>query len=162
MLELQVASENGSQAITGNTIRETEEIIRQILHLDYETFFREAAGREGAQWRPDLIFDVTRPLREAVLAGGYGIVYEQTGSETDILETRGALSPLFGERGWLLFRVGVDVYQFLAARNDLLDRLGAPESFDWDQTRRRLLLGIVRGGVRAQPPAGRRRSSPNR
>ncbi len=42
LLELQVASDNGYRAITGNTVRETEAQIRNLLHMDYDTFVNTA------------------------------------------------------------------------------------------------------------------------
>ena len=47
ILELQVASDNGFRPITGNSVRETEAQIREILHMDYETFVNTAFLRQG-------------------------------------------------------------------------------------------------------------------
>ena len=47
LLELQVASDNGLQPITGNSVRDTEAQIRQILHMDYDTFVNTAYLRQG-------------------------------------------------------------------------------------------------------------------
>ena len=47
LLELQVASDNGLQPITGNSVRDTEARIRDILHMDYDTFINTAFLRQG-------------------------------------------------------------------------------------------------------------------
>ena len=47
ILELQVSSDNGFQPITGNSVRETEARISEILHMDYETFINTAFLRQG-------------------------------------------------------------------------------------------------------------------
>ncbi len=46
-LEFQAATGNGFKPITGNTIRETEQKIRDTLHMDYETFVNSAFLRQG-------------------------------------------------------------------------------------------------------------------
>ncbi len=65
ILELQVSSGNGFQAITGNSIRETEARIRDILHLDYETFVNTAFLLQG---RADMFTRSTPARRKEVLA----------------------------------------------------------------------------------------------
>ena len=47
ILELQVATTDGFRPMTGNTMRETEARIREILHMDYETFINTAFLRQG-------------------------------------------------------------------------------------------------------------------
>jgi exonuclease SbcC len=47
LLTLQVASDDGFRAIDGNSIRETEAKIRDILHMDYNTFINTAFLRQG-------------------------------------------------------------------------------------------------------------------
>ena len=47
LLELQVTSSNGAQPITANSVRQTEEQIRKILHMDYDTFINTAFLRQG-------------------------------------------------------------------------------------------------------------------
>lgn len=47
LLTLQVASEDGFRAIDGNSVRETEARIRDILHMDYDTFINTAFLRQG-------------------------------------------------------------------------------------------------------------------
>jgi exonuclease SbcC len=46
-LELQISTGNGFRTITGNTISETETKIRDILHMDYDTFINSAYLRQG-------------------------------------------------------------------------------------------------------------------
>ena len=65
VLELQVASDDGAQAITGNTVRETEDRIREILHLDYETFVNTAFLVQG---KADLFSRSTPASRKETLA----------------------------------------------------------------------------------------------
>ena len=65
MLELQVTSGNGFRPISGNTLRETEAKIREVLHLDYETFINTAFLRQGDADR----FTTSRPAdRKKTLA----------------------------------------------------------------------------------------------
>ena len=65
VMELQVASENGFRPITGNSVRETEARIREILHMDYETFINTAFLRQGDADR----FTTSTPAgRKATLA----------------------------------------------------------------------------------------------
>ena len=46
MLELQLA-DNGAQPITGDSVRDTEARIRDLLHMDYDTFVSTAFLRQG-------------------------------------------------------------------------------------------------------------------
>ncbi|MFC1900255.1 AAA family ATPase [Chloroflexota bacterium] len=46
-LEFQAADGNGFKPITGNTIRETEQKIRDTLQMDYDTFINSAFLRQG-------------------------------------------------------------------------------------------------------------------
>ncbi|MFC2069641.1 AAA family ATPase, partial [Chloroflexota bacterium] len=46
-LEFQAAAGNGFKPITGNSIRETEQKIRDTLKMDYETFVNSAFLRQG-------------------------------------------------------------------------------------------------------------------
>ena len=46
-LELQVASDDGYRPISGNTIRETADQIRQLLSMDYDTFINSAFLLQG-------------------------------------------------------------------------------------------------------------------
>ena len=47
ILELQVSSGNGFRPISGNTLRETEAKINDLLHMDYDTFINTAFLRQG-------------------------------------------------------------------------------------------------------------------
>ena len=47
ILELQVSSGNGFRPISGNTLRETETRINDLLHMDYDTFINTAFLRQG-------------------------------------------------------------------------------------------------------------------
>ena len=47
ILELQVTSGNGFRPISGNTLRETEARIEDLLHMDYDTFINTAYLRQG-------------------------------------------------------------------------------------------------------------------
>ena len=75
IMELQVASDNGARPITGNTVRETEARIREILHMDYDTFINTAFLRQGDADR----FTTSRPAeRKATLAEVLDLSYYQT------------------------------------------------------------------------------------
>ena len=74
MLELQVTSGNGFRPISGNTLRETEAKIRDVLHLDYETFVNTAFLRQGDADR----FTTSRPAdRKKTLAEVLDLSYYQ-------------------------------------------------------------------------------------
>ncbi len=47
LLELQIATSDGFNALTGNTIRETERKIIEILRMDYQTFINSALLLQG-------------------------------------------------------------------------------------------------------------------
>ncbi len=47
ILEFQIATGNGFRSITGNSIRETEQKIKDTLHMDYDTFINSAFLRQG-------------------------------------------------------------------------------------------------------------------
>ena len=65
LLELQVASDNGFRPVTGNSIAETEAGIRQILHMDYDTFVSTAFLLQG---RADMFTTSTPSKRKERLA----------------------------------------------------------------------------------------------
>ena len=65
MLELQVASNGSFTPITGNTVRETESAIRELLHMDYDTFVNTAFLLQG---RADMFTAATPAKRKDVLA----------------------------------------------------------------------------------------------
>jgi len=75
ILELQVSSGNGFRPITGNSVRETEARIRDILHLDYETFVNTAFLLQGNADR----FTTSKPTRrKEVLAEVLDLSYYTT------------------------------------------------------------------------------------
>ena len=47
LLDLQATSGNGYRAITGNTVRDTEALIRDVVHMDYDTFVNTAFLLQG-------------------------------------------------------------------------------------------------------------------
>jgi exonuclease SbcC len=65
MLELQVGSNGSFTPITGNTVRETEAAIRDLLHMDYDTFVNTAFLLQG---RADMFTAATPVKRKDVLA----------------------------------------------------------------------------------------------
>ena len=75
ILELQVSSGNGFQPITGDSLRQTEERIRDILHMDYDTFVNTAFLLQG---RADM-FTRSRPTaRKQVLAEVLDLSYYES------------------------------------------------------------------------------------
>jgi exonuclease SbcC len=74
ILELQVASDNGLRPITGNTVRETEARIRELLHMDYDTFVNTAFLLQG---RADLFTRSSPAKRKEVLAEVLDLSYYQ-------------------------------------------------------------------------------------
>ena len=75
ILELHVTTDNGVQPITGNTVRETEARIQDILHLDYDTFVNTAFLLQG---RADLFTTSSPSLRKERLAEVLDLSYYQT------------------------------------------------------------------------------------
>jgi exonuclease SbcC len=65
MLELQIGSNGNFTPITGNTVRETEAAIRELLHMDYDTFVNTAFLLQG---RADMFTAATPAKRKDVLA----------------------------------------------------------------------------------------------
>ncbi len=47
ILEFQIASENGFKSITGNGVTDTQNRIKAVLHMDYDTFVNSAFLRQG-------------------------------------------------------------------------------------------------------------------
>ncbi len=47
ILEFQIATENGFHAITGNSIPQTQQKIKDTIHMDYDTFINSAFLRQG-------------------------------------------------------------------------------------------------------------------
>ena len=65
ILELQVASGDDMVPITGNTVRETEAAIRDLIHMDYDTFVNTAFLLQG---RADMFTAASPARRKQVLA----------------------------------------------------------------------------------------------
>ena len=87
LLELQVAPDNGARPITGNTVRETEAKIVDILHMDYDTFVNTAFLLQG---RADL-FTTSKPTdRKKRLAEILDLSYYQGLEELAKNRTQGA------------------------------------------------------------------------
>ena len=74
LLELQVVSDDGLRPITGNTVRETEAQIREMLHMDYDTFVNTAFLLQG---RADLFTTSSPAMRKERLAEVLDLSYYQ-------------------------------------------------------------------------------------
>ena len=74
LLEFQVASDNGLRPITGNTVRETESRIRDVLHMDYDTFVNTAFLLQG---QADMFTRSSPSERKEVLAEVLDLSYYQ-------------------------------------------------------------------------------------
>ena len=72
VLEFQVSSGDGFTPITLNTVRETEEHIRSILHMDYDTFVNTAFLLQG---KADMFTASTPARRKEVLAEVLDLAY---------------------------------------------------------------------------------------
>ena len=86
LLELQVSSGNGYQAITGNSIRETEAQIRDLLHLDYDTFVNTAFLVQG---HADMFTSNTPAKRKETLAEVLDLAYYDRLEERSKVRSRG-------------------------------------------------------------------------
>ena len=75
LLELQVSSGNGYRPITGNTVRETEARIRELVHLDYDTFVNTAFLLQG---QADMFARSSPAKRKEALAEVLDLSYYQT------------------------------------------------------------------------------------
>ena len=64
VLELQYISEDGPRPVTGNSVRETESKIKDLLHMDYDTFVNSAFILQG---QADLFTKNTPSKRKEVL-----------------------------------------------------------------------------------------------
>ena len=74
VLEFQMATENGFRTISGNTLSLTEQKIRSVLHMDYDTFVNSAFLRQG---HADEFTDQPPVKRKEVLANILGLsIYE--------------------------------------------------------------------------------------
>jgi len=87
ILELQVGSEDGDgfSPITGNTVRDTEARIREIVHMDYDTFINTAFLMQG---QADLFTRSTPSRRKECLAEVLDLSYYQRLEEQARLKSR--------------------------------------------------------------------------
>ena len=72
LLELQVLTGDGGRPITGNTVRDTEARIRDLLHMDYDTFVNTAFLLQG---RADEFTRSTPARRKECLAEVLDLAY---------------------------------------------------------------------------------------
>lgn len=72
LLELQIQADDGFHAISGNTMTETQQKIKDILHLDYDTFINSALMLQG---RANEFTAATPVRRKEVLAAILGLGY---------------------------------------------------------------------------------------
>ena len=72
LLELQVLTDDGGRPITGNTVRDTEARIRDLLHMDYDTFVNTAFLLQG---RADEFTRSTPARRKECLAEVLDLAY---------------------------------------------------------------------------------------
>ena len=89
-LQLQLLNEGDAQPISGNSVRETQEKIQQLIGLDYDTFINSAFLLQG---RADEFTSKTPSDRKAVLASILGLgAYDrlQDRAREKLAETRSA------------------------------------------------------------------------
>ena len=72
LLELQILTGDGGRPITGNTVRDTEARIRDLLHMDYDTFVNTAFLLQG---RADEFTRSTPARRKECLAEVLDLAY---------------------------------------------------------------------------------------
>ena len=75
VLEFQVSSGNGFTPVTLNSVRETEEHIRNTIHMDYDTFVNTAFLLQG---KADMFTASTPAKRKEVLAEVLDLAYYET------------------------------------------------------------------------------------
>ena len=74
-LQLQILSDGSAQSVSGNTVRETQAKIEQVVGMDFETFINSAFLMQG---RADEFTNKTPAERKAVLAQVLGLdVYDR-------------------------------------------------------------------------------------
>ena len=85
ILELQLATDNDFRPLTGNTLRETEARIEDVLHMDHRTFINTAFLRQGDADR----FTTSKPTeRKQTLAEVLDLSYYQGLEERARLKSR--------------------------------------------------------------------------
>lgn len=95
-LQLQVLSSDNAQPITGNSLRETQAKIEQLVGMDYDTFINSAFLLQG---RADEFTNRTPADRKAVLASILGLeIYDrlQVRARERLSETRAAADRVGG------------------------------------------------------------------
>lgn len=88
ILELQVESGDDFRAITGNTIRDTEQRIKELVNLDYDTFVNTAFLLQG---RADMFTSSTPAKRKECLAEVLDLSYYEQLEEQAKLKSRDLL-----------------------------------------------------------------------
>ena len=92
ILELQVVSGNGATPLTGGVMRETQERINELIHMDYETFVNTAFLRQGDADR----FTTSTPsqrketLAEVLDLTHYDELEERAKSRSRVVQTEAA------------------------------------------------------------------------
>ena len=86
VLEFQVSSGDGFTPVTLNSVRETEEHIRNTLHMDYDTFVNTAFLLQG---KADMFTASTPAKRKEVLAEVLDLAYYETLEERAKQRSRG-------------------------------------------------------------------------
>ncbi len=160
-LQLQAMNGDGafSQVVTGNSLRETQARIEQLVGMDYETFINSAFLLQG---RADEFTNKTPADRKAVLASILGLeaydrfqsrARERVGekrSETDRLdgelgriqteiELIGKPAPELDETNRLLAEIGARLSESRKLAEDLRATVGALRSLDAQLTEHRKL-----------------------
>ena len=120
ILELQVASDNGSQPITGNSVRDTETRIREILNMDYDTFINTAFLRQGDA---DQFTTSTPAKRKETLAEVLDLSYYQSLEERARSRSRATQDEIVGVEKDIAWR-----QQEIAHRPELLLLLTSVEA----------------------------------
>ena len=78
ILQLQVSSNDGYREISGNTVRETEARVRELLHMDYDTFINTAFLLQG---QADTFTKSTPAQRKEALAEVLDLSYYEAMEE---------------------------------------------------------------------------------
>jgi exonuclease SbcC len=72
ILDFQIATGNGFKSISGDSLRQTEQKIRDVLHMDYDTFINSAFLRQG---HADEFTNQPPTKRKEVLANILGLSF---------------------------------------------------------------------------------------
>ncbi len=164
LLDLQVSSGNGYRSMTGNTVRDTEALIRGIVHMDYDTFVNTAFLLQG---RADM-FTRSKPaqrkecLAEVLDLSYYDDLEQRAKAQSDLIqdsvkETDAAIAHLRSgleareEHEAMLEEAGASMRRLAPEVEAARSRVDAQRS------RVELLrnMGRERDGLRARAAAGR-------